>query len=49
MDFCLLRMLAVADPKLAGEVPGVPAQLDGRDARPSIAQQLIGATLCCLS
>src|SRR5437899_9049193 len=36
MEFCLLRMLAVADSKLAGGVPGVPA-------RHSIAQQLMGA------
>jgi hypothetical protein len=46
MEFSLLRTLAVADPKLAGGVPDVPARLDGRDARPSIAQQLMGATLC---
>jgi len=46
MEFCLLRMLAVADPKLAGGMLGVPARLDGRDARPSIPQQLMGATLC---
>jgi len=46
MEFSLLRTLAVADPKLAGGVPGVPARLDGQDARPSIAQQLMGATLC---
>jgi len=45
MEFCLLRMLALADPKLAGGVPDVPARLDRRDARPSIAQQLMGATL----
>jgi hypothetical protein len=36
LDLFLDTPFTAVDPNLAGGEPGVPARLDGRDARPSI-------------